>query len=123
MVRTKRRPSSDLESYHIPKKRKSEPLSLKSPDSFSSHIDDGIILSSTSYQYSQVYPIKGIIGENSTSYLVDWADNSQTGEAYSPSWVCLRFILHSSGFSLFENLVKGKIFCELNRAAYLSQFI
>lgn len=28
--------------------------------------------------------VKGII-----YYLVDWEDNSQTGEQYSPTWVCI----------------------------------
>ncbi|KAL9000475.1 MAG: hypothetical protein Q9188_005668 [Gyalolechia gomerana] len=32
------------------------------------------------------YTIRAIIGEKSGEYLIDWADNRYTGEAYSPDW-------------------------------------
>ncbi|KAL8936751.1 MAG: hypothetical protein Q9216_004770 [Gyalolechia sp. 2 TL-2023] len=41
-----------------------------------------------------IYTIKAIIGEKPGEYLIDWADNRYTGEAYSPDWVqiCLLYL-------------------------------
>lgn len=36
---------------------------------------------------SPVYRIKAIIGERSTQYLIDWADDPITGERFKPDWV------------------------------------
>lgn len=36
---------------------------------------------------SPVYRIKAIIGERSTEYLIDWADDPTTGERFKPDWV------------------------------------
>ena len=36
---------------------------------------------------SSVYTINGIIGEREDGYLVDWKNNSTTGERYLPDWV------------------------------------
>ncbi|KAL9591999.1 MAG: hypothetical protein Q9179_007161 [Wetmoreana sp. 5 TL-2023] len=33
-----------------------------------------------------IYTIKAIIGEKPGEYLIDWADNTRTGDAYSPNW-------------------------------------
>lgn len=35
---------------------------------------------------SPVYRIKAIIGERSTEYLIDWADDPTTGERFKPDW-------------------------------------
>ena len=40
---------------------------------------------------SPVYRIKAIIGERSTEYLIDWADDPITGEKFQPDWVCTDF--------------------------------
>ena len=40
---------------------------------------------------SSVYRIKAIIGERQTEYLIDWADDSITGEKFKPDWVSAYF--------------------------------
>ena len=60
---------------------------------------------------SPVYRIKAIIGERSTEYLIDWADDPVTGERFKPDWVCIDFIyvlLHyvtALAVQLFASLV------------------
>ena len=47
---------------------------------------------------SPVYRIKAIIGERSTEYLIDWADDPITGERFKPDWVRIDIVyvlLHS----------------------------
>ena len=36
-----------------------------------------------------VYRIQSVIGERSTEYLIDWADDPITGEKFKPDWVSL----------------------------------
>lgn len=33
------------------------------------------------------WPLKRILEEEGERYLVDWADNPQTGETFAPDWV------------------------------------
>ena len=60
---------------------------------------------------SPVYRIKAIIGERSTEYLIDWADDPVTGERFKPDWVCIDVIyvlLHyvtALAVQLFASLV------------------
>lgn len=32
------------------------------------------------------YKLKSIVGEDETRYLIDWADDEETGEKFEPSW-------------------------------------
>ena len=34
------------------------------------------------------YKLKDILDEKRGKYLIDWEDDPDTGEKYSPSWVC-----------------------------------
>lgn len=43
--------------------------------------------SSQSIPSSSIYRIKGIIGERKDKYLIDWADDSITGEKFKADWV------------------------------------
>ena len=52
----------------------------------------GITQGSQSNPSSPVYRIKAIIGESSTEYLIDWADDPVTGERFKPDWVCIDII-------------------------------
>ena len=54
----------------------------------------GITQGSQSSPSSSVYRIKAIIGERSTEYLIDWADDPITGEKFKPDWVSTD-IVHS----------------------------
>ena len=47
----------------------------------------GTTQGSQSSPSSPVYRIKAIIGEKSTEYLIDWADDPITGERFQPDWV------------------------------------
>ena len=47
----------------------------------------GITQGGQSSPSSSVYRIKAIIGERSTEYLIDWADDPITGEKFKPDWV------------------------------------
>lgn len=47
----------------------------------------GTTQGSKSNPSTPVYRIKAIIGERSTEYLIDWADNPVTGERFIPDWV------------------------------------
>ncbi|KAI4203584.1 MAG: hypothetical protein LQ350_001774 [Teloschistes chrysophthalmus] len=35
------------------------------------------------------YTIRAIIGEKPGAYLIDWADDRFTGQAYSPDWISI----------------------------------
>ena len=52
----------------------------------------GSIQGSKSNPSSPVYRIKAIIGERSTEYLIDWADDPITGESFKPDWVCIDIV-------------------------------
>ena len=47
----------------------------------------GSVENSSSNPSSPVYRIKAIIGERPSEYLIDWADNSITGEKFKTDWV------------------------------------
>ena len=51
------------------------------------------IQTSLSESSARTHNIKGIVGERSEEYLIDWADNSVTGEDYEADWV-RRIIAH-----------------------------
>jgi hypothetical protein len=41
--------------------------------------------------FSEYFPIRVVLDEKiengETSYLIDWEDNPETGESYTPTWV------------------------------------
>lgn len=83
----KRRHSQIAEPWPNPGKR-AKPLesSWKSLDYSSSVIDSpSCSIESTTSSYQ----INGIIGEREDEYLIDWADDSITGESFEPDWVSL----------------------------------
>ena len=47
----------------------------------------GATQGSQSNPSTPVYGIKAIIGERSTEYLIEWADDPITGETFIPDWV------------------------------------
>ena len=81
----KRRYSQLSESQRSRGKRaKLFPHSWSSEQS-SASVDESLSCSIESS--SSVYQIKAIIGERGDEYLVDWADDPNTGESFEPDWV------------------------------------
>ncbi|KAL8687864.1 MAG: hypothetical protein Q9218_006083, partial [Villophora microphyllina] len=80
--------------------------------------------SSTSSQDS-AYTIRAIIGEKPGAYLIDWADDKFTGEAYSPNWqpkknVSREAVLHWENKKVAENSKQSKKRQRRNRSNSLS---
>ena len=38
------------------------------------------------FDYQKEYKLRAIIGETKTKYQIDWEGDSETGEAYPPTW-------------------------------------
>ena len=107
MSTRKRKNSADPETEKILSKR----AKLLSDLWQSQEETVGTTQGSQSNPSSPVYRIKAIIGENSTEYLIDWADDPVTGERFKPDWVCIDIVyvlLHyvtALAVQLFASLV------------------
>ncbi|KAL9028570.1 MAG: hypothetical protein Q9196_003089, partial [Gyalolechia fulgens] len=82
MSTRKRRPGPNRVVDHQPSKRARLLSDLWSSDNC--QYTQSTYPSQSSGQ--SIYTIRAIIGEKRGEYLIDWADNRYTGEAYSPDW-------------------------------------
>lgn len=71
----------------------------------------GTTQGSQSSPSSSLYRIKSIIGERSTEYLIDWADDPTTGARFKPDWVStdIRHVFMDSILALVIQLLASLV--------------